>query len=194
MGWNADDDKAFVFAAGTGLADIPPVLRRRLHQTPMLMPTFGWPEGTTVAPDRLPDWSWRLTPTLDLRPDAERPPPGQPRALDPDETRIQQILVGHTEPGREMAAYATVAARHQDQFDRLRHSRMILFRANFALVRFERAPVLTAVHEVYTALPDPDAPADALPKPFAYMVQRASLEGSADEVRPELAPMRPPAF
>lgn len=194
MGWNADDDKAFVFAAGTGLADIPPVLRRKLHQSPMLMPTFGWPEGTTVAPDRLPDWSWRLTPTLDLRPDAERPPPGQPRALDPDETRIQQILVGRAEPGREMAAYATVAARHQDQFDKLRHSRMILFRANFALVRFERAPALTAVHEVYTALPDPDAPADALPKPFAYMVQRAALEGSADEVRPELAPMRPPAF
>jgi hypothetical protein len=50
------------------------------------------------------------------------------------------------------------------------------------------------VHEVYTALPDPAEPADAAPKPFAYMVQRASLEGDAAEVRPELAPMRPPAF
>ncbi len=194
MGWNAADDKAFVFADGTGLADIPPVLRRKLHQSPMLMPTFDWPEGTAVAPDRLPDWSWRLLPTLDLRPDAERPPPGRPRALDPDEAGIHAVLVDQAAPGQEMRAYATVAARHQDQFDKLRHSRQILFRANFALVRFERAPALTAVHEVYTALPDPGAAADALPKPFAYMVQRASLEGSPDEVRPELAPMRPPAF
>ncbi len=194
MGWNEADDKAFVFAAGSGLADIPPVLRRKLQQSPMLMPTFGWPEGTTVASDHLPDWSWRLEPTLDLRPEAERPAPGRPRALEPDETRIQKILVERAEPGREMGAYATVAARHQDQFEKLRHSRQILFRANFAMVRFERAPALTAVHEVYTALPDPQAPADAAPKPFAYMVQRASLEGDAAEVRPELAPFRPPAF
>ena len=194
MGWNAADDKAFVFTAGTGLADVPPVLRRKLEQSPMLMPTFGWPDGTTIAPDRLPDWSWRSQPTLDLRPESERPPPGQPRPLDPDATRIQAVLVDRAEPGREMGAYATVAARHQDQFDRLRHSRQILFRANFAVVRFERSPTLTAVHEVYTALPDPGEAADAAPKPFAYMVQRASLEGSAAEVRPELAPMRPPAF
>jgi len=62
------------------------------------------------------------------------------------------------------------------------------------VVRFERAPELTAVHEVYTAIPDPDATADAAPNPFAYMVQRASLVGHAEEVRPELAPFRPPAF
>ncbi|MGH8636301.1 MAG: hypothetical protein ACREUZ_04110, partial [Burkholderiales bacterium] len=194
MGWNEADDEAFVFANGTGLADIPPVLRRKLHQSPMLMPTFGWPEGTTVAASRLPDWSWRLKPTLDLRPETERPWPGRPRPLDPDEARIQGILINGAEPGREMAAYATVAARHQDQFDKLRHSRQILFRANFALVRFERTPALTAVHEVYTALPDPDAPADSAPKPFAYMLQRASLEGGAAEAPPERSPMRPPAF
>jgi hypothetical protein len=194
MGWNVADDKAFVFAAGTGLADIPPVLRRKLHQSPMLMPTFGWPDGTTVAPDKLPDWSWRLKPTLDVRPDPERPPPGRPRPLVPDEARIQALLTDHVDPGRELSAYATIAARHQDQFEKLRHSRQILFRSNFALVRFERGPDLTAVHEVYTALPDPDAPADEAPKPFAYMVQRASLDGHAEEVRPELAPFRPPAF
>jgi len=194
MGWNAADDKAFVFAAGSGLADIPPVLRRKLKKSPMLMPTFGWPDGTKVAPDHLPDWSWRLKPTLDVRPDAERPRPGQPRALEPSDARVQSILVDHAEPGKELRTYGTIAARHQDQFDRLRHSRQILFRSNFGFVRFERAPTLTAVHEVYTALRDPDAPADEAPKPVAYMIQKASLEGSADEVRPELAPFRPPAF
>jgi len=194
MGWDASEEDAFVLPAGVTLAEVPPVLRRKLHHSPMLMPTFGWPEGTSVAADKLPDWSWRLQPVLDLRPESDRPAPGRARALEPDEARIQAILANQAEPGRELGAYATVAARHQDQFDRLRHSRQILFRSNFALVRFERAPDLTAVHEVYTALPDPDAPADAAPRPFAYMVQRASLVGRADEVRPELAPLRPPAF
>ena len=160
----------------------------------MLMPTFGWPKGTTVASDRLPDWSWRLKPTLDVRPEAERPPPGQPRALEPDEARIHALLADHADPGRELSAYATIAARHQDQFEKLRHSRQILFRANFALVRFERTPALTAVHEVYTALPDPSETADVAPKPFAYMLQRAALDGDPAEARPELAPFRPPAF
>jgi len=135
-----------------------------------------------------------LKPTLDVRPEAERPPPGQPRALEPDEARIHALLADHVDPGRELSAYATIAARHQDQFDKLRHSRQILFRANFALVRFERAPALTAVHEVYTALPDPSATADVAPRPFAYMLQRAALDGDPAEVRPELAPFRPPAF
>ncbi len=194
MGWNAADDKAFVLASGTSLADVPPVLRRKLRQSPMLMPTFGWPEGTTVAPNKLPDWSWRLKPALDLRPDAERPTPSRPRPLVPDEARIQALLANHVDPGRELSAYATIAARHQDQFEKLRHARQILFRSNFALVRFERGPALAAVHEVYTALPDPDAPADAAPKPFAYMIQRASLDGDSNEIRPELAPFHPPAF
>jgi hypothetical protein len=147
-----------------------------------------------VAADHLPDWSWRLKPVLDLRQDSDRPPLGQPRNLEPSEAVVQSILKDHTQPGKELATYATVAARHQEQFDKLRHSRQILFRSNFAVVRFERGPDLRAVQEVYTALVDPNLPADAAPKPFAYMLQRASLDGRADEVRPELSPMQPPAF
>jgi hypothetical protein len=194
MGWNNADDKAFAFKGGHSLADTPPVLRRKLRQSPMLMPTFGWPEGTTVDAAKLPDWSWRLKPTLDVRKESDRPPPGQLRALDPPETRVQSILANHTEPGKELMAYATIAARHMDQFDKLRHSRQILFRSNFALVRFERTPDLTAVHEVYTALPDPNAAPGTPPAVLPYLVQRASLDGHAEEVRPELAPMQPPAF
>ena len=194
MGWNSADAAAFVFTGGHSLADTPPVLRRKLRQSPMMMPTFGWPEGTTVDPAKLPDWSWRLTPTLDLRKDADRPPPGQLRALNPPDTRVQAIIANHTEPGKELMAYATIATRHMDQFDKLRHSRHMLFRANFGLVRFERAPALTAVHEVYTALPDPNLAPGAAPAVLPYLLQRASLDGRADDVRPELAPMQPPAF
>ena len=194
MGWNNSDDKAFVFKGGHSLADTPPVLRRKLKRSPMLMPTFGWPEGTTVDPAKLPDWSWRVKPTLDVRPESERPPPGQLRKLDPPEPRVQSILANHAEPGKELMAYATIAARHMDQFDKLRHSRQILFRSNFALVRFERTPDVTAVHEVYTALPDPNAAPGTPLQVLPYLVQRASLDGHAEEVRPELAPMQPPAF
>jgi hypothetical protein len=194
MGWNNSDDKAFVFKGGHSLADTPPVLRRKLKRSPMLMPTFGWPEGTTVDPAKLPDWSWRVKPTLDVRPESERPPPGQLRKLDPPEPRVQSILANHAEPGKELMAYATIAARHLDQFDKLRHSRQILFRSNFALVRFERTPDVTAVHEVYTALPDPNAAPGTPLQVLPYLVQRASLDGHAEEVRPELAPMQPPAF
>ena len=194
MGWNNSDDKAFVFKGGHSLADTPPVLRRKLKRSPMLMPTFGWPEGTTVDPAKLPDWSWRVKPTLDVRPESERPPPGQLRKLDPPEPRVQSILANHAEPGKELMAYATIAARHLDQFDKLRHSRQILFRSNFALVRFERTPDVTAVHEVYTALPDPNAAPGTPLQVLPYLVQRACLDGHAEEVRPELAPMQPPAF
>ena len=194
MGWNSADDKAFVFSGSTTAANIPPTLRRRLKKSPMLMPTFGWPEGTTVDPAKLPDWSWRLKPTLDLRKESDRPPPAQLRALDPPETRVQSILADHAEPGKELMAYATVAVRHMDQFDKLRHSRQILFCSNFALVRFDRSPDLTAVHEVYSALPDPNAAPGTPQKVLPYLVQRASLDGHAEEVRPELAPMQPPAF
>jgi len=129
-----------------------------------------------------------------VRKESERPPPGQLLALDPPEPRLQSILVGHAEPGNELMAYATIVTRHMDQFEKLRHSRQILFRSNFALVRFERAPDLTAVHEVYTALPDPNAAPATTPQVLPYLVQRASLDGHAEEVRPELAPMQPPAF
>ena len=132
---------------------------------------------------------------LDVRPDTERPPPMQPRELEPDLERIEKILTLRAEPGQASSRpIVGVAARHQDQFDRLRHSRQILFRANFGLVRFERGAELLAVHEVYTGLADPKAPADAASKPLPYMIQRASLDGRADEVRPELAPFRAPAF
>ncbi|MEO8627890.1 MAG: hypothetical protein ABI612_07280 [Betaproteobacteria bacterium] len=194
MGWNSADGKAFVFKGGHSLADTPPVLRRKLRASPMLMPTFGWPEGTTVDGTKLPDWSWRMKPTLDVRPNSQRPPPGQLRNLDPPETRVQSILVNHAEPGKELMAYATIAARHMDQFDKLRHSRQILFRSNFALVRFERGTDLTAVHEVYTTLADPNAAPGAPLQVLPYLVQRASLDGHAEEVRPELAPLQPPAF
>jgi hypothetical protein len=194
MGWNEAEANAFVFTGGHSLADTPPVLRRKLRQSPMMMPTFGWPEGTTVNPAKLPDWSWRLKPTLDLRKEVDRPPPGQLRALDPPDTRVQSILANRTEPGKELMAYATIAARHMDQFDKLRHARQMLFRANFGLVRFERAPDLTAVHEVYTALPDPDAPPGTPLQVLPFMQQRASLDGRADDVRPELVAMQPPAF
>ncbi|MGH2614273.1 MAG: hypothetical protein ACRDJC_03460 [Thermomicrobiales bacterium] len=196
MGWNQRDEAAFVIPAGSDLGDTSPALRKKLASSPMLVTTFGFPAGTTVAADKLPDWSWRLQPLIDQRPEDERPKPVRPRALAPNAERIEAVLGAHVDPGAELAAYQSVAARHQDQFDRLRHSRQILFRSNFGLVRFERdaAGATVAVQELYSALRDPDEPVEVDPLPEPFVVQRASLAPVPGEVRPELAPFRSPAW
>ena len=73
--------------------------------------------------------------------------------------------------------YQAIAARHQHALGHLRNARQILFRGNFAVVRFNQLDggVVEAVHEVYTAFTDPDQAADLESKPEPYMVQVASL-------------------
>ena len=41
MGWNAKAD-----VLSEKAADAAPALRSRLQEAPVLIPTFGWPEGT----------------------------------------------------------------------------------------------------------------------------------------------------
>ncbi|MGH8718978.1 MAG: hypothetical protein ACREV0_08580 [Burkholderiales bacterium] len=196
MGWNESDEAAFVLPAGSDLGDTSPALRKKLAHSPMLVPTFGFPAGTTVAPDKLPDWSWRLVPLIDQRPDGERPKAGRPRPLAPNDEHIESVLTTGANSGAELAAYQSVAQRHQDQFDRMRHSRQILFRSNFGLVRFERdaAGAPLAVQELYSALRDPDEPVELDPPPLPFVVQRASLAPITGELPPELSPFRPPAW
>ena len=63
-----------ILPAGKSQKDIPRALRARLKLEPMMVPTYGWPKGSVINPAELPDWSWRVEPMFDLRPDAARPP------------------------------------------------------------------------------------------------------------------------
>ena len=179
---------------GKGVGDLVPRMRSRLHDTPVLLPTWGWPpDENTVPPDdpeydiektsRLndaapPDWSWRTTPLLDQRANGDRPKPIQ--ALEIDADQIDRDLAGNS---TVIDGYQAIAARHQHALGHLRNARQILFRGNFAVVRFNQLDggEVEAVHEVYTAFTDPDQPADLEPKPEPYMVQVASLGPLAED-------------
>ena len=195
IGWDRPQEQLVLLPAGTSELDLVPVMRSRLQSVPVMVPSFGWPDQNDYeAPDfvfdplkasRLnpafpPDWRWRVTPLVDTRADSERPAPIQPLPL--DNTKIEQQLAS---PATVLQAYQAIAARHQHVLGHLRNARMMLFRANFGLVRFERKDggKLDAIHEVYTAFADPDQPAAEQPKAQAYMVQVAPL-GPEDEAPP----------
>ena len=159
-------------------------------------PAYDVTKTSRLNPDSPPDWRWRATPLLDRRANGERPKPIQ--ALEIDADQIDRDLAGDS---TVVDAYQAIAARHQHALGHLRNARQILFRGNFAVVRFNEldGDEIEAVHEVYTAFTDPDQPAAEEPKPEPYMVQvalaGAAGRGSADppaHPRDRTPPSRPP--
>jgi hypothetical protein len=181
LGWDRPQENLILLPSGASEHDLVPVMRARLKRTPVMVPTWGWPdknkegERDPAKASRLnaafpPDWRWRAKGILDKRPDAERPAPERPTPLD-----LAAIDAKLKSP-QAIEAYSAIAARHQDALSRLKNARQILFRSNFGLVRFEKkGDALDAIHEVYTAFDDPDAPSPTPARPEAYMVHVASL-------------------
>jgi hypothetical protein len=195
LGWDRPKDDMVLMPEGLTLADLVPVMRNRLDDTPVLLPTWGWPDdnpektppdqrdetkSSRINPAAPPDWRWRVKPLLDSRPDVARPEPIRPLEIDYDEID-QQLNADATVAD----AYQTIAARHQHALGHLRNARQILFRANFGVVRFNDlgGGVIEAVHELYTTFVDPDSPVAAPPKVEPYVVHKASL-GPLDEAPP----------
>jgi hypothetical protein len=181
------------FPTGRDADDLVPTLRAKLSRTPVLLPTWGWPDdndedspnldeakSTRLNPQQLPEWRWRLVPMLDRRPDDHRPEPIRPIELDHDQIDDQLA-----DAGTMIEAYRTIATRHQHALGHLRNARQILFRSNFGICRFEPHAdgTLDALHEVYTAFRDPDDPVLSEPAAEPYLVQRARL-GPVDEDPP----------
>lgn len=194
VGWDHPRDNLVILPEGMKLIDLPPALRARLQDTPVLIPTWGWPDRNVPGQEPklekishindtlAPDWVWRVRPLLDERKDAQRPSSMRPLPL--DDAAIETAVQG-ADP---LGAYVSVAARHQGAIEKLKNARQMLFRANFGLVHFERRDgKLIAIHELYTAFADPDNPVPEPPKPAAYMVHEASLgpenEGPPGELR-----------
>jgi hypothetical protein len=164
MGWNSTSPEPLRFTAD---AKVAPTLRTKLKQSPVMIPTEGWPEGTTINPAHPPDWSWRLDVVRDTRKDSERPAPARPEPLDPASPEADVSLPdgSDTETGSE--AYRRIAARHALQLERFNNSRQILFASNLGVVRFEKrevsvagAPTIItdAIHELYSTHPEADEP------------------------------------
>lgn len=185
IAWARPVDDMIIFPENRDEDDLVPTLRAKLSRTPVLLPTWGWPDdndddtpnlfegrSTRLNPARPPEWRWRLVPLLDRRPDALRPEPIRPLALDHD-----QIDAQLADPDTLIDAYQAIAGRHQGALGHLRNARQILFGSNFGLCRFEPRTdgTLDAIHEVHTAFRDPDNPALTELEAQPYMVQRARL-------------------
>jgi hypothetical protein len=183
LGWKSKPASPMQLPAGKSEQDIPRALRAKLRHEPVLLPTYGWPRGTTVKPEQAPDWSWRVEPVYDIRADAARPEGARPLVIDADAIKTKLEEPGHP---RAITAYQELAARHQRALETLRNSRQILFRSNVGVVRFERrAGVLHAVHEVYTSFKPGGVIGSDPPKAEAFMVHAAALAAPGAR-RPEL--------
>jgi hypothetical protein len=191
IGWERPLDDLVLLPTGKSQLDLIPVMRARLQSVPVMIPPWGWPDEnpkggadplktSRLNPVRPPDWRWRITPLIDQRTNLERPKPIQTLELDNDAID-GDLADNHT----AIRAYQRIAARHQHALDHLRGARQILFHSNFGLCRFEPQEdgTLHAIHDIYTAVADPDDPTASRPKPEVYLRQVAEL-GPADEEPP----------
>jgi hypothetical protein len=101
-----------------------------LVRKPSLIPAAGWPAGTVVPADKLPDWSWRLTVLRDERPESALPP----SLRQPLFTAAQELV-----PGDAFKGYQAITARHQlATMTRFEHLRQLIFKSSIAVVRLLR--------------------------------------------------------
>jgi hypothetical protein len=192
LGWDQPLDDLVLFPPDRNEFDLRPVLRSKLGSSPVLLPSWGWPDDnepgqavdpsltTRLNPVKPPDWRWRVKPLIDQTPDRLRPE--GIRLLPLDAVDVEAKL---GDPATVLEGYQLVAARHQHALGRLRNARQILFRGNVGRLRFEQHAngTLDAIHEVFTTFTDPDQAAATDPKPEPFLVQVASL-GPEDEEPP----------
>ena len=120
---------------------ISPARRSRMRRAPSLLPATGWPAGTTVPADKPPDWRWRLTGLRDDTPARQTVRPDrQPPEL-PD-----------FNPAAAMDSYNQIAAKHVElALSTTELLRLLVFRTNIGLVRFETAGTEQfVIHELWS--------------------------------------------
>jgi hypothetical protein len=187
LGWDIKPAAPIVLPANTTEKDVPRALRARLRVQPTMLPTYGWPKGSVINPAEMPDWSWRVEPIFDVRPDAARPPAIRPIDIEVD----AEAMLGEIGGPRAIEGYQAAVARHQRAVETLRNSRQILFRSNFGVIRFEdRAGVLHVIHEMYTAARLPEDVGNAPLEPELFVLHEAALE-APQAIRPELLSLQP---
>ncbi|WP_119070902.1 hypothetical protein [Aggregatilinea lenta] len=113
-------------------AEIKPGRRSRMRRKPSLLPTRNWPAGTTIPPDKEPDWRWRIALVRDERPNTAMPLDVQQPMLDPSKEVDPAVASNH------LPAYRAIAARHQiaAQTGRFLNVRQMVFTTNIGLVEF----------------------------------------------------------
>lgn len=169
------DPKPVQLAPGKTL---PRALRRRLLARPTLLPTEGWPEGTTET--RPFDAAWRIEMIVDERPDAERPEAARSKPFTPA-TPAADVT-------KTIAGYRAVAARQISQLDQASYRRQIIFGNNIAEIAFTRDADGLSVQQSLIAL---NVHQDPLNRPEVYAFHTVRLEPRPGEQPPTLARTRP---
>jgi hypothetical protein len=167
LGWNERADDLLSIPSDQVAA---PALRDLLRQSPVLLPTLGWPAGTAQRDERPPDWAWRAEIVRDDRPEAERPAAARAAPLDPASP--------DADVAPDRSGYSRVAARHLRQIDNMNHNRQILFASNLGLVSFERRPEgLFVIHELFATYPKAND-ADDREVPRVYTRHEIALDAA----------------
>jgi hypothetical protein len=167
LGW---DHRAGLQVTNPGGLHNQPTYRIRLRKEPVLLPTRGWPPGTTA--NLPPDWSWRVILAADERPDdsspGARPAKGQAQLITPD--------VDPT-TGDAGAAYRKVLARHIDLFKK-NVGRRVVWENNIGVLKFTKdgGGNITVSQQLWYWLPADEVDDD----PDAYTVYTNSLEPTTD--------------
>jgi hypothetical protein len=147
---------------------IPGTFRALLSRSPVLLPTEGWPAGTTITPP--PNWSWRIRLVKDGRPDdnsaESRPADGQDSAISPD--------IDPDDPGD---GYTAVLLRHAKAISK-KIARSVVFSSNIGLVSFSGSnDTLKVEHALMYVHPEGAKPGD----PKAYTAYELSLAPSTED-------------
>ena len=142
---------------------VPFNYRFRLGQDPVLLPTVGWPPGTTTS--RPPSFAWRYRLVADQRPD-DGSPEARPVAVQPTPLPADVDLAAPEE------GYVRTAARHAEALRKIA-ARRVSFAANVGVVRFRLAnDSLSVRHEVLSVHPEAAVPNE----PEVFLLHEASLD------------------
>ncbi len=146
---------------------IPGTYRTLMKSSPVLLPTEGWPAGTTVS--AVPDWSWRVDLMSDNRPDDSspnaRPADGQIGNISPD------VIVADPTAG-----YMAVQKRHEKLVTR-KTPRSVVHNSNLGVITFSgTGDTLKVKHDFYYFHPAGEKPDD----PKAYTSHEAEMAPSID--------------
>lgn len=132
-------------------AKVGPGRRARLKRSPALVPSRGWPSGTTLPDDKPPDWRWRLMVIRDQRPNGDLP------------EFLRQPALPEFNPGDPIGSYRKVASEHSRTAlnPHFTHLRQMVFVNNIGLVKsFMEGGTLTLSQTLLSAA-TPDDPASS---------------------------------
>lgn len=170
LGWHKQPNNLSEILIIPPNSSIAPSLLSRTRSFPVLIPTDGWPHGTSTydVEDGMhtkPDWSWRYEVISDERPDDKILEVVRPQKLDTDVNLANAF-----------SSYSTIARRHSDMLEKFSYGRTLLFESNIGIIKFENIDGALEVRQELFSLHPKGIP-EHLAQP--YTIHKAILHTSS---------------